>query len=299
MAKINKQSNNYKFTVHMEETVLKSDPSVSTGAFAVVRDDNKAVVGNVSSRYGLVQNEALIDAARAQFDKMGFGGQAQEHFVVVGNGEKMYAEFTLKQSKATMLEVKKGDLMGYRVVFRNSFNGTQKVSLVMGFLRLICDNGMVGDGPSLSIMEKHTKKVDLSFLPAAIENAFAAAPNQINVFQDLASAGIDMEQGQRILSNLAAHRVMSERLRKAVEPVWLNPPFPEDSDRDLFNLYNAVTYVLTREVAKQRYERAGVINLNVLNALLRAARDTAEMNKLCVKLEKVESAEDNAEGNAS
>lgn len=278
-----KQSDNYKFTVHMEPTVLQSNPTVQTGAWAIVRDDNNAVVGNVSDRYGIVQNEQLMDSARAQFQKMGILDGVEERIFVVGKGERMFAEFTFKQHKDAQLEVQKGDVLGYRVIFRNSFNGSQKVSLSLGFMRLICKNGMTGMSPELSIMQKHHKKVALEFLPDAVEKAFASATSEANIFADLAARGIEMEQGQRILANLAEAGAMSARLAKAIEPVWLHAPYVEDEARNLYNLYNAVTYVLSREVEKSNYALASRVNFGVLNQLLKAARDMDALNLLSVK----------------
>jgi dihydroneopterin aldolase len=41
-----------------------------------------------------------------------------------------------------------------------------------------------------------------------------------------------------------------------VREIWENPKHREDSDRNVWNLYNAVTQHLTHEVAPKRFELA-------------------------------------------
>ena len=62
--------------------------------------------------------------------------------------------------------------------------------------------------------------------------------------------------------------------------VWLKPPFPEDKNRNLYNLYNAVTYHLTHKVEPTRFEYADKVNSNVLNRFVKAANSKVDFGKL-------------------
>jgi hypothetical protein len=83
---------------------------------------------------------------------------------------------------------------------------------------------------------------------------------------------VSQNDGRNILLNFEKSKVMSERMREGIESVWEGPSYKEDSDRNLFNLYNAVTQHLTHSVEGKRFELAERINTSVLNAFTKAAK---------------------------
>ena len=63
----------------------------------------------------------------------------------------------------------------------------------------------------------------------------------------LAQVDLTQEQGLHILQNLASTKVFSEKVRENVARIWNEPTHEEDSDRNLYNLNNAVTQYFTHE----------------------------------------------------
>jgi hypothetical protein len=72
--------------------------------------------------------------------------------------------------------------------------------------------------------------------------------------------------------------------------VWDSPSFGEDQGRNLYNLYNATTEHLTREVQPTRFEYANRVNRNVLTNLSRAEQSASHFAKLTAKVPEKEQA---------
>jgi hypothetical protein len=62
-------------------------------------------------------------------------------------------------------------------------------------------------------------------------------------------------------------------VREGIEAVWRNPAYEEDTDRNLYNLYNAATQFLTRNVSTERYEYSERVNRDLLKVFSGKTRD--------------------------
>jgi len=128
--------------------------------------------------------------------------------------------------------------------------------------------------------QKHSRKLSLDGVSDAIDRAIKAFDDVGGEFTKLAEVKIEDTIGDYVLKNLTSDKVLSEKLREEIVKVWLNPPFPEDKNRNLYNLYNAVTYHLTHKVEPTRFEYADKVNSSVLNRFVKAATNPKELNKL-------------------
>ena len=63
------------------------------------------------------------------------------------------------------------------------------------------------------------------------------------------------------------------KVREGIEAVWRNPAYEEDTDRNLYNLYNAATQFLTRNVSQERYEYSERVNRDLLKVFSGKTRD--------------------------
>jgi hypothetical protein len=276
MAREAKQSNiwNYKVvSMRMPHPITGE----ATGVFANIRVDNNEILGTASEQYGIVQNCELLDMARAAFDKEGLA-HAGEKIIVTEGGKRVFAEFDFGQ-KTAKTEV--GDIFGYKIRAKNSFDRSIRAAIDLCFKRLACKNGMATLLREFAMDKKHSKKITVDFVREAVEKAFAHGNEALHVFEVLGNKEIKMEQGQNILTNLG----LSEKMREAIELLWLNPRRPQDRARNLYNLYNAVTEHLTHQVEGDRYEYALKTNHNVLATLHTAAVNKDEFKKLICKLE--------------
>lgn len=275
MARNAVQSNIWNFTV----TSMRM-PHPITGAptnfFANVRSDTQEILGVTSEHYGVIQNCELMDMARAAFDKEGLGA-ASEKIIVTNGGKRVYAEFDFGQKTA---KTQVGDIFGYRLRMKNSFDRSVRAAVELLFKRLACSNGMATLLKEFAMEKKHSKKITVDFVREAIEKAFANGNEALQIYEVLGNQEITMEQGQGILTHLG----LSEKLRESIETLWLSPRRELDRARNLYNLYNAVTEHLTHQVEGDRYEYATKLSHAILAELYSAAKDKEKLQKLSVAL---------------
>lgn len=277
MPKVPTQTSDYDFTV--EQVPLFDDKGRRTGFYGNQRSDNGVVLGVTSERYGIQQNAPLLDAAEYAFNAQGLG-DFERNVVVTGEGQRMRAIYDFKTEVKPRSERKKGDNMGLRLIVQNSFDRSLRVSFALGILRLVCTNGMTTLEKEHSMTKKHSTGNDLEFLGRALQSAVKSWDKAMLTYNNLENIELTQNEGLNVLHNLSKSGALSERMAGAISKIWNNPTYTEDADRNLYNLYNAVTEHLTREVEDTRFELAERVNQKVLKRLDQAARSGAKKDKL-------------------
>lgn len=284
MPRVAKQSGTWDFKV--KQVVLFDEDGNDTGFFGNRREDTKTVLGVTSERYGLVQNADFIGTAIDALASAGLTDYSKR-ILTTNGGARVYAEFTLgKKNLATAV----GDRFAYRFIFKNSFDRTLRASMELGFLRLVCANGMTSLEKEFSDSRKHSlrnskdgdgmEEMTTDFIGEAIEMALERAPKALETYSMLAEREVNTEKGAIILHNLEDKGILSGKVREGILPIWLAPKRNEDKGRNLYNLYNAATEFLTHQVSGDRFEYSRATSQGVLGALARAARDKDTFNKL-------------------
>jgi hypothetical protein len=274
-----KQSQDYKFNVvqlQLRHPVTNA-PIKQYGNF---REDTGACLGVTSDEYGIMQNNDLLSAAVAALEARGLKDYKQK-VIVTGEGERMYASFSFANKQIANAV---GDIFGYTLTLKNSFDRSLKAALALGFLRLTCLNGASTIEKEFAINRKHSSSISPEFVGAAIDQALANGQKALGVFDKLAATGITDEQGVNVLKQLEAAKLLSGTLRQSMETLWLAPRRAEDKARNLYNLYNAVSEHLTHQVAESRFEYANEVNNSVLLKLFNAARKPEYLGKLILPL---------------
>lgn len=277
MARPTIQSADYKFVVTQEPWVRNNKP---TGFFGNFREDTGECLGVTTEQYGLIQNEALLEAAEQALEIRGLTDYKRQ-IVVAGAGERLYAEYTFANKH---LASAVGDVFGYRLTLRNSFDRSLRAAFALGFLRLTCTNGASTLDKEFSLTKKHSSNVNIDFVGGAIDSALANGQEALKTFDLMASVKLSDEQGQNVLKHLEAHGLLSGVLRQNMETLWLAPKRQEDKARNVYNLYNAVTDYLSHQVKSERFEYAEKTNNGVLFFLYNAARNPVKLAKVITPL---------------
>tara|TARA_Y100001963_G_scaffold131404_1_gene188721 strand:+ start:3335 stop:4210 length:876 start_codon:yes stop_codon:yes gene_type:complete len=287
MPKIATQTSDFDFNV--EQVPLFDAQGRRTGFFGNQRTDTGGVLGVTSDRYGIVQHGDLVQAAEEGFERAGLGG-FERNVYVTGDGARMRAHYDFKdQTRALRREDRQvGDEVGLRLTLQNSFDRSLRVSFALGMLRLVCTNGMTTLENEVSMTKKHSSKVETTFLEDAIKKAVANWDNAIAKAQALTDKTIEHDQGLTILGNLVRLGALSERMSGEIAKVWNDPSYDEDKDRNLYNLYNATTQHLTRNVEGTRSELADRTSRNVFKRLHSAVHRESDMAKLLLPLKTVD-----------
>ena len=274
------KNSNWDFDV-VQERLLRASGNQSP-IYANVRTDTDEVLGYSTDRYGVVQNSDLIGRAEDAFASRGIAYERNVYSTKNGANLRAVYDLTGDQFKTKVPQV--GDIMGYRLTVQNSFDRTLRVSFALGLMRLVCTNGMQTMQKDVDMVSKHSTKLDLANLITddALDKALSNLKDAGSVFGRLASVSLDDEQGLNVLQNLTKKKVMSEKVRERVAQLWNNRGDllrSDNTDPNLYNLYNAVTQHLTDEVEDTRFEYANTISTKVLKAFDRATAP-AQLAKL-------------------
>lgn len=126
---------------------------------------------NVSSRYKHIQTSDVIDALSAQgfrlVSQQGKRDLHSEHGLLLVNREIGFLDNTFSENFAT-------------VSLFNSHNGKSAVTLVSGFFRVICNNGMITGNANEWLKIRHSEK-GFNLIGSTVEQL----PHRIAAFRDL------------------------------------------------------------------------------------------------------------------
>lgn len=266
----------YDFDVH-QEPLLTTDGK-RTGYFGMVRRDTAEPItlGVCTEQYGVVKNADLIEMVEsnlASHDKL---SNYNSRKFVVRDGARFYASYDFPDFKTELKPMgkrAKGDILGLRLTVNNSYDRSCRVSLSLGFLRLVCTNGMTSLSKEFSMTKRHTLAVNLDFVGDALAHACDSVESSAQIFNKLAQRALTNEQGLSLLTKLEEKDIISGKVREGIEAVWRNPQYEEDTDRNLYNLYNAATQFLTRNVSQERYEYSERVNRDLLKVFSGKTRD--------------------------
>jgi len=303
MPKVVKQTSDWDYKVNTrplydltaeQVAVLEENNSAPAfaGAYGNFRKGVDTALGICTDRYETCQNPPLFEKIDQTFEDLGVKN-IERKVTVVGNGERVYAHYDLKDDKYN-LELKPkdgrktvGDIMGLRLTVKNSFDRTLRLSVALGFVRLVCTNGMTSLQKEMELTRRHQTGLDVSFLGEGIEQCLGLVDEQATIFNRLAATDIKQEQGSSILGRLVKKQVMASNMKDSIEAIWNDPQYGQDSERSLWNLYNATTQHLTRVVEPKRFELSQKTSTKVLDKLNRMSLSEDTLSQFTLPIEEV------------
>ena len=233
----------------------------------IYRTDNGRLLGTSTKSYKIVQNKDLVERVEDALSNVSGLGDFTSKKLVARDGARFYGVYDFP---SIIKPITVGDGAGMRLILNNSFDRTCGVSFSIGLLRLICLNGMTSLVADTDVTKKHSHKLDLSFIKQSIGACQLKFEESVKDFGILADHKITQEQGGLILDNLAIKKVLAESMKDSIQMIWDAPSFEEDKGRNLYNLYNATTQHLTRDVEGGKFEYARRVSQSVLKNLTKA-----------------------------
>jgi len=284
----------WDFTVVQEPLTLPSGRQ--SKVFANVRTDTGEELGYCTERYAIVNSRDLVEKAEDAFERKGLGTYKRTIYSTDG-GAKLRVTYDFEDKTIEIPEV--GDEMGFRLILQNSFDRSTRVSFALGFLRLLCTNGMQTLEKELDMLKKHSKSLDIDSLltDSALDKAMSRFTDAGAVYGNLAKLGITQDQGVYALQNQANTGLISEKVRQGIASVW-NSPREDGADgefgdnRNLYQLYNAATQYLTSDeqtdkdggdigtFESTRFEYANRVSGQLLKRFDLAAKNSKRLDKL-------------------
>lgn len=242
--------NNHSYTVNKEPLFTKD--GTFADAYATRRSDNGRILGTVSDTYGIIQNDDAFGALEDAFASEGLTQFTRKSYVMRGG-----AAVKVSYKFDRQLTVKRvGDIVGLVLAGYNSHDGSTPLILGLEFERLVCMNGMRSTQKEMSLTKRHSGNIDISFIRERVSEIVNSAQQALELFDLMADVKLDQIQGENLITNLGKKAVFSPRVGEKVMGVWRSPRYSADADRNLYNVYNAVTQVATHELAPTRFELA-------------------------------------------
>lgn len=243
-------------------------------AFATVRKDTGKVLGVVGERYTPLQNAVLFEQVEQVFKNSGHRFE-NTGFKVIDGGRQVQGLYRFDDITLSF----KGDTSALTIAVKNSFDGSWKVGLDVGFFRFICSNGVkipLFKGSSFSLARKHTESLSLAFAGQSVQNAINSIGEARNIFTDWSRTALTQAEGHKVLNGLVTHKAIAERMADEVRTIWDKPTYREDEGRNLWSLYNATTEHLTHAVAPKRFNLSERVGQQVATTLRHAQRNGIE-----------------------
>lgn len=228
------------------------------------RCDNGVIIGKTSDKYGIIQNDVFERTIRTGFQSNGLE-PSNFQSVVTRRGARTHMQFDFATERADI--TRKGDIVALRITAKNSFDGTSRSSISVGALRLVCTNGMTSFREDMAFSVRHTANVNYEFVNDVVVQAMTEWSTLRTVWNNLARIPLSQQQGWNAIENLVNRGYLGASVRKRVHEIWSVPSYNEDRDRNLWNLYNAHTQVLTHGFSEQKYEMVNRTSSQVLHAL--------------------------------
>jgi len=172
--------NNYQFAVREQEIFTDNlenfhrDIAIPKRK-VIIREDNNNILGVVSSKYGLLKHEDVINA----FEQALVGIEHQRMIKLNESGSSMFATFKLDNIKG---EVEKGDFVSLQFVVKNSYDGSNALQVILGAFRLVCSNGLIVGKQLFTYSQRHIgsgSEIQITILKEKINFLIAQFQNTI------------------------------------------------------------------------------------------------------------------------
>lgn len=206
-------------------------------------------LGEYSKDETLLPNATLIETIDASLDSIGIN--FERNISTLRNGSGMLAKYSLLGKEAKGPD---GKLIRPVLSIENSYDGTAKLTAMLEALRLACLNGLIGFGTAFSLMERHSGLLNVDSVVRAIAPKVQAI--EMPSFEAMAQITLNEMDGLHIVRNVVKKQYgsISGFLARQIEENWMHRSDDNRENNNLFGLYNAATFHLSR-VAEERADK--------------------------------------------
>lgn len=220
--------------------VLKTDSGIVTDMNAIVRNDNKQIVGIVSKNYRLIKHGEAMSKPAATLMEQGF--EVTNSFVV-NSGAKAILEMRSKDTTKINDENYKT-----RLYIINSYDGSSALRMQFGLFRLRCLNGLgyvVKNAQAIQSIAHvgHDKLFDKDIVLNFVNQRQQYVQSFENIVKRLADIKVgDEEHAKKILTDM---KIFGKTTVKKIIDEW-----KKDINYlpNVAGLYNGVTSLYSRKI---------------------------------------------------
>ena len=244
--KIVRDQNAHRFSV--KSVPLFTADGVPANAWGNVREDKNIVIGVTSERYGILQNNELEDVILGGLRERNLQPNLTEG-IVAKHGSRVHVRYDFRDASFEVPTRQKGDVICLRLITHNSFNGSAPAAVSVGAVRLVCTNGMTSFCEELTLTSKHNSHIRPEFALNVLDSALLQWDVLKRNSTSLARKQISNTQGFNAIENIVNRGIVNRFDGNRVLARWQSPSFEHDSERSMWNLYNAFTEVFTHEAS--------------------------------------------------
>lgn len=231
---------------------------------AIIDTDKDLILSFMSNTYKFVDNRDFILPIYQKLQTMFKVSTSVE----VINGARFKVNLTLDNPEIG-LEVIPGDVVKPSFTFHNSYDGSCRASYGLGFMRLVCTNGMMAFEQVSGSSKKHSKSMNLSLeLGEAIEfvNGIRGKKEKFDV---LTEKQMTEEEAQRAVEEVEKRVTKFPRKKlDLVIPKWKEENQKlEVADGTAWGLYNGFNFFLSHESGSMPYEDRKKVDTKIMNIL--------------------------------
>jgi hypothetical protein len=224
------------------------------------RADTGECLAITSDKYKIVHHQDALDAVQSCLD---FGDYKRKLYSIK-DGRRLYAVYDFNDQRQ---QIQAGDDVGFRLLLKNSYDGSCGVDLAAGLLRIICTNGMVVMARDNHVTRQHRSRgggeIDLGFLSETIEQSKMQWTASVEFFKAMSNTPITQREGIEMVESMVKDAVIAKVHAEEIKKIWDKPTYDLDNSRSTYNLYNAVTQYLT-PLAEEKFEQVQRTSRKVL-----------------------------------
>jgi hypothetical protein len=225
------------------------------------RVDTGECLAVTSDKYKIIHHQEVLDTIE---DNLDFGPYKRKVYSING-GRRIYAVYDFSDQRR---QIQPGDDVGFRLLAKNSYDGSTGVVLGAGLLRQICSNGMVIMSDNTQITRQHSTNIDLGFLEETIKASKQDWIASVEFFKHMSTKLITPREGTEFLDSLVEKPTKVAKTHiEEIKKIWLQPTYDLDRTRSTYNLYNAVTQYLT-PLSEDKFELTQRVSKQILTKLV-------------------------------
>jgi hypothetical protein len=228
--------------IRKKEGITESGNRVGYGIEIEVKDEiglpRWEIVGSVKENYLLIPNSDMRDLAMDIVDKSPWEFKQD---TLMFNGTSYVLTLDVMDEEA-MSEVSAGDMLGFGLMFRNSYNGSTSASVGLYMKQLVCGNGMI----STTFFRQHKFRHSVNNA-----NWEEDAREALSIVNSAPGKVRDFAERMSELKNTKVDQAFLKRLRKGPAKVlpqgtWgaIMTRWAEKEEDNAYGVLNASTNVL-------------------------------------------------------
>lgn len=221
--------------------VCNGDTYLQPDVKSIVRLDTNEYIATVGENYKVVTNEELITKSVEQFDDYGFN-YVIDNVHSFCNNRRM--KLALKFPDISFNDGRSN--VNFSIYLHNSYNRSEGIRLFMGFLRLVCSNGVIVGKLLGRYYHRHTNGVALDAIGSTVAQSIEGIPKVRERIEELKSEEVKLdEELERNLIEVFGKTCALECLK------MLSGYFYQQTINK-YLLLNAITYYISHHVSQQQ-----------------------------------------------